>query len=68
MNKYGLGRGLSSLIPKKEITKVNYEDESTNIVLVLTYLLWVQGKHQDIDITQLVQIHISQEQILMKVN
>lgn len=31
MNKYGLGRGLSSLIPKKEITKVNYEDESANI-------------------------------------
>lgn len=31
MNKYGLGRGLSSLIPKKELTKVNYEDESANI-------------------------------------
>ncbi len=32
MNKYGLGRGLSSLIPKKEgVTKINYEDESANI-------------------------------------
>lgn len=31
MNKYGLGRGLSSLIPKKEVTKVNYEDESIDI-------------------------------------
>lgn len=31
MNKYGLGRGLGSLIPKKETTKINYEDEEMKI-------------------------------------
>lgn len=29
MNKYGLGRGLGSLIPKKETTKINYDDDSS---------------------------------------
>jgi len=31
MNKYGLGRGLGSLIPKKENTKINYEDDDVKI-------------------------------------